>query len=376
MHRQKGNILLTGGNATSLAALREELLPYFNVFTAQDARAAYKLLSEYTIHAAMSAERLPDMTGIQFFESIKTDFPNVVSIVQSSTQNFEPLKAAARADKIHMFLRNDADLDEILQTLATSVSHQMLKSENSELVSRLSKKEKEQERILKIFNRYVPEQVVSQTLSYNDNNLLQGETRVVSVLFADIRGFSKIASRISPSDVVKFLNDFWSTVSKPVTLHHGSINKFIGDGILALFGAPVSHIGNQENAVLSALDMMEALARFNEEYEEVLGQKIQIGIGINTGEVVVGNVGTDDHMEYTVIGDAVNIASKIESRTKENPNSILISDATYLHVKDLIDVEEVDPLKMDGKEKPVKLYEVKARKSESNIKPIRKNLGL
>lgn len=376
MHRQKGNILLTGGNAASLAALREELLPFFNVFSAQDARTAYRILSEYTIHAAMSAERLPDMTGIQFFESIKSEFPNVVSIVQAATANHATLKSAARADKIHMFLRNDADLDEILQTLATSVSHQMLQAENSQLVNRLKKKEQEQERIMKIFNRYVPEQVVSQTLSYSDNDLLQGETRVVSVLFADIRGFSKIASQKSPADVVQFLNEFWSTVSKPVTLHHGSVNKFIGDGILALFGAPVSHIGNQENAVLSALDMMEALKEFNLKHEAELGQKIQIGIGINTGEVVVGNVGTDDHMEYTVIGDSVNIASKIESRTKKKPNSILISEATYQYVKDVIDVEEIDPLKMDGKVKPVKLYEVKGRKSESNIKPIRKNLGL
>ena len=376
MHQQNGNILLVGSNKASLTALREEILPYFNVFTAPDSQTAFQILWEYSIHVVLAGDRLPDMTGIQFFESIRQEFPDVVSIVQATEPNNKILKAAARSGKIQMFLRRNAELDEIIQILSTAVNHYQLKKENSSLNHKLIRKASEQERILEVFNRYVPEQVVSQNLSNNDNNLLQGETRVISVLFADIRGFSRIAGSLTPSDVVKFLNEFWSIVSKPVNLNHGSVNKFIGDGILALFGAPISHMRNQKNAVNCALDMIDALGEFNKKYEPLLGQKVEIGIGINTGEVVVGNVGTNDHIEYTVIGDVVNTASKIESKTKSAPNSILISEATYNHVKDLVDVDEISALQMAGKDDPVRLFRVEGRKSQGNINPIRKNLEI
>ena len=157
-------------------------------------------------------------------------------------------------------------------------------------------------------------------------------------------------------------------------MNHGSVNKLIGDGMLALFGAPVSHIHNQKNAVNCALDMVRALDKVNEKYQPIFDSEIKIGVGINTGEVLVGNIGTEDHMEYTVIGDAVNTASRIESKTKSKPNSIMISGATYSFVEDEIDATEVDPLIMDGKSEPIKLFEVHGN-NQTNIKPIRKGFS-
>ncbi len=376
MLHQKGNILLVGNKKAALAAIREELLPYFNVFTAHDSKSAFQTIMEYSIQAVLTGERLPDMTGFQFFESIRQEYPDIISIVQVTETTSSNLEAAARSGRIHMFLRRNAEVDEIIQILATAVNQYQLKQENSSLLNKLKRKDSEQERIMEVFNRYVPEQAVSKTLSYDDNELLQGETRVISILFADIRGFSRIAGSLTPSDVVLFLNEFWSIVSKPVSVNHGTVNKFIGDGILSLFGAPVSHMHNQENAVNCALDMLDALEEFNKKYEPLIGQKVEIGIGINTGEVVVGNVGTNDHIEYTVIGDAVNTASKIEKEAKSTPNTILISEPTYKNVSDLVEVEEVSSLQMAGKEDPIRLFRVEGRKSENNISPIRKNIEM
>lgn len=359
-----------------MAAIRQELLPYFNVFTAHDSKSAFQTIMEYSIQAVLTGERLPDMTGFQFFESIRQEYPEIVSIVQVTETTSSNLEAAARSGRIHMFLRRNAEIDEIIQILTTAVNQYQLKQENSSLLNKLERKDSEQERIMEVINKYVPEQVVSKTLTYDDNELLQGETRVISILFADIRGFSRIAGSLTPSDVVLFLNEFWSIVSKPVKLNHGTVNKFIGDGILALFGAPVSHMHNQENAVNCSLDMLDALEEFNKKYEPLIGQKVEIGIGINTGEVVVGNVGTSDHIEYTVIGDAVNTASKIEKQTKSTPNTILISEATYKNVSDLVEVEEISSLQMAGKEDPIRLFRVEGRKSENNISPIRKNIEM
>jgi class 3 adenylate cyclase len=147
------------------------------------------------------------------------------------------------------------------------------------------------------------------------------------------------------------------------------VNKLIGDGVLAVFGAPNSYLENQQNAVQCALDMMEALKKVNIMYQDVLGEEIKIGIGINTGEVVVGNIGTIDYLEYTVIGDAVNVASRIETMTKRKPNSILISESTLVEVDGTFDTQEVESLEMSGKKEPVRVYEVLGKRA-AKIQPI------
>lgn len=370
MHKHNGNILLIFEHEAQLAELRAQLVPYFNVFTATNSRSAYKVLKEYDMQVVLSAEHIQDMTGIQFVEGVKSEFPDLVTIIRSSSTNTEALRDASRNGKIHQFLRSGAHMDEIIQSLSSAVSQFKLKQDNRAMALELQKTMEEQNRILELFKRYVPEQVVSQTLLSKENEIMQGETRVVSVLFADIRNFTGIAASLNPAEVVAFLNDFWSELSEAVKFNHGSVNKLIGDGMLALFGAPVSHINNHENAVLCGLDMIQALEKVNEKYKLKFGDDIKIGIGINTGEVVVGNIGTADHMEYTVIGDAVNIASKIETKTKLKPNSILISEDTYKYVNDTIDAIMSEPLTLEGKDEAILLYEV-AGKKESNVKPIR-----
>lgn len=325
------------------------------------------------MHVVLSEERMKDMTAIQFFESIKQEFPNLISIIRAGSKDTSVLRQASRSGKIDQYIRVNSDFDEMFQTLQGSIKHAELLDENRTLSKKLQQQTKEQKRILELFNKYVPEQVVKQTLSFDENEILQGETRVVSVLFADIRNFTRIASTANPADVVSFLNDFWSALGTPVKMNHGSVNKLIGDGMLALFGAPVSHIHNQRNAVNCALEMIKALSGINEKYESILGMEIKIGVGINTGEVLVGNIGTEDHMEYTVIGDAVNVASRIESKTKEDPNSILISEATLEFLDQQFDTEKVDSLVIDGKDEPIELYKVLGRKN-TNINPIRKGL--
>ncbi|MEX0660525.1 MAG: adenylate/guanylate cyclase domain-containing protein [Balneolaceae bacterium] len=373
MLKSSGNILLISENEVRLGEIRAQLSPHFNVFTAVNSREAYRYLTDFDMHVVLSEERMKDMTAIQFFESIKPEFPNIVSVVKANSSDLSVLRQAAQTGKIDQFLRVEADFDDMFQTLHSAIKQAELLDKNRVLSKQLKTQTKEQQRILELFNKYVPQQVVEQTLSYEENEILQGETRVVSVLFADIRNFSRIASTANPADVVTFLNDFWSALGEPVKMNHGSVNKLIGDGMLALFGAPVSHIHNQQNAVNCGLEMIKSLKQINEKYESILGMEIKIGVGINTGEVLVGNIGTLDHMEYTVIGDAVNVASRIESKTKNSPNSILISEATLEFLDQQFETEKADSLIMEGKSEPIELYKVLGRKN-TNINPIRKGL--
>lgn len=213
---------------------------------------------------------------------------------------------------------------------------------NRQLSEKINGYKKEQEDILELFKRYVPGEVVSQGLKTDKEDMMKpGESRVVSVLFADMRSFTKLTANLPPSEVVQFLNDYWDVVSATVKENKGSVNKYMGDGLLAVFGAPVSYINNHENAVNAALAMVDALKEVNNKYAEKLGGKINIRIGINSGEVIVGNIGTNDFMEYTVIGNTVNNASRLENISKDKPNSIIISKKTYNLVKDSFQTSEL-----------------------------------
>lgn len=370
MLKSNGNILIVNEDEILLSEFRAQLVPHFNVFTATDSRSAYRILREFEMHVVLASERIRDMTSLQFAESIKSAFPDLVIIVQARNSDSRTLQEAYKRDKISQYIRFDADIHDISHAISNGLRQASLLNDNRTLGLELQKRTEEQQRILELFKRYVPEQVVSRNLS-QFQDVMQGETRVVSVLFADIRNFTRLAGTLSPSEVVSFLNDFWDIVSEPVVRHRGSINKFIGDGMLAVFGAPVSYIDNQENAVLCALDMVESLEVINKKYSDIFQTEIKIGIGINTGEVVVGNIGTNSHIEYTVIGDAVNVANRIEQMTKSRPNSILLSEATYEQVSHVIDASPTGELNMDGKEESILLYEVIGKK-DSKIQPIRK----
>ncbi|MFU8811588.1 MAG: adenylate/guanylate cyclase domain-containing protein [Balneolaceae bacterium] len=371
MLQSKGNILLIHKNDGHFVELRAKLSAHFNVFTASDSKFAFQLLNEFDMHVIISSGHLGDMTAIQFFEGVAPSFPSLRTVLIASEKELAAARQAAVQGRIDYFLKQNAGFEEIYQVVRSLLKQAELLNDNQVLAGELKQAAEEQQRIMKLFKRYVPEQVVSQTLAVQDHEILQGETRIVSILFADIRKFTRIASSLNPEDVVAFLNDFWSALGEPVKMNHGSVNKLIGDGMLAIFGAPISHIHNQENAVNCALDMLQSLESVNEKYNAKFGTDIKVGIGINTGEVVVGNVGTNDYMEYTVIGDSVNIASRIESKTKDDPNSILISENTYLHVKDEFATEPSEPLIMDGKSAPINLYKVLGRE-KSNIVPIRR----
>jgi len=157
---------------------------------------------------------------------------------------------------------------------------------------------------------------------------------------------------------VDLLNVYFAEMVDVISKNGGTLNKFLGDGILAIFGAPVSYSNDAGRAVMTALELMERLAEFNRKQVAKGGAELNIGIGINTGRVVVGNIGSSERMEYTAIGDAVNLASRLDELNKELGTSILISHSTYQQVEGIIQANRLKPAKLKGKEKRVQVYEV------------------
>jgi class 3 adenylate cyclase len=222
--------------------------------------------------------------------------------------------------------RFDANDEDLLQAIASSVS---IAIENAGLYKATVAMAEHERSIRNIFQKFVPKAVVDKIIhGYETGREVFEEVKTLTLLNIDIRGFSRLSRAIGPQKTVALLNRFFDTMGRIVFAHNGIVDKYLGDGFLAVFGAPVSSTQDADNAVAAALAMKNALGELNAQLARRLGVTIHFGISIHTGEVVVGNFGFEMKMDYTVIGDAVNDVFRLQEYTKSMPNRILISDAT------------------------------------------------
>ncbi len=206
------------------------------------------------------------------------------------------------------------------------------------------------------FGRYVSRQVLDEIL--NGKVSLGGELRTATVLFSDIRGFTALSERLPPAEVVRFLNRYLDLMVDVLVEHGGTIDKFIGDAIMASFGVPLSREDDALRAVRCAVAMLSRLEAWNVDRAAAGEPSVEIGIGLHTGEVLAGNIGSAKKMEYTVIGDTVNTSSRIEQLNKTLGTRLLVSAGTYDLVKDAVVARVLPPVEVKGKSLPVTVYEV------------------
>ena len=216
---------------------------------------------------------------------------------------------------------------------------------------------RETEAVRTTMYRYLSQDLAEQLLD-NKNTQLGGARQFVSILFADIRSYTALTERLSPEEVVVLLNHYFEAMVDVVFAHRGTLDKFIGDAIMAVFGSPIPQEDHAQRAVETALGMQQQLTLFNQQQQQQGKPALQIGIGINSDDVITGNIGSSKRMEFTAIGDGVNLTSRIESATKYYGCPIIISENTYALCKDTIWVRELDYVCVRGKRQPVHLYEV------------------
>lgn len=219
--------------------------------------------------------------------------------------------------------------------------------------------DREKRHIKSAFQHYVPAKVVDQISENFEKLKLGGEKRELSVLFSDIRGFTSISETLQPEDLVRLLNTYLTRMTNQVFKHDGLLDKYIGDAIMAVYGAPIHRPDHALLACHTAIDMMRELRELQTEWRQDKRPAIDIGIGINTGPMIVGNMGSVNRFDYTVIGDAVNLGSRIEHLNKEYGTHILISEFTYAQVRDHFKaVREVDVTSIRGRGATVRIYEL------------------
>jgi len=229
-------------------------------------------------------------------------------------------------------------------------------------IYRYMTEERERKRIKGAFTYYVSSSVVNEMLKDPSKLKLGGDKKELSVLFSDIRGFTTISEKLTPEDLIHILNEYLTVMTDVVFKYDGTLDKYMGDALMAIYGAPLEQPDHPYRACASALDMLKELEKLNEKWIQEGKKPLDVGIGINTGMMMVGNMGSEQRFDYTVMGDAVNLGSRLEGANKEYKTNILISDETYKRVKDDFVCMELDSVRVKGKTLPVTVFQLIGRK--------------
>jgi len=220
---------------------------------------------------------------------------------------------------------------------------------------------RERDTIKHAFSGYLSRQVLDTFMAKGGLSALQGERRRITVMFTDIRGFTTIAEQMRPEEVVTLLGQYFERMVEVVLRHQGTIDKFLGDGMMVIFGAPLDDPYQEEHAVAAAIEMQSQLAELRKKWEAEGRPIVRMGVGINSGAAIVGNIGSDQRMEYTAIGDTVNLASRLETASKDLGVDIVVSEHTYDAVRPLFRWKSAGEVTVRGRTEPVRAYSVEGR---------------
>jgi len=234
------------------------------------------------------------------------------------------------------------------------------------VIKNFAKEQLEKRRLSRFFSPNVVKEIVRQ----KDDAGLGASRRRMTVLFSDIRGFTSMSEKMEPEEVVAFLREYLSDMTEAVFRHGGTVDKYIGDAIMALYNVPFEAPDHAAQAVRTALEFQRRLAPLAERFAAKHRGTLACGVGINTGDAVVGTIGSVQRLEYTAIGDTINLGSRLESITKDFNVPVVISEATWLEVKDLFETRYLGEVHVKGKEIPVKIYTVIDTEPAAAIAPV------
>jgi len=362
--RSKSSVLVVDDTETNIDILVETLGDTYDVSVAMDGESALEIVASDPPDLILLDIMMPGMDGYEVCRRLKADdktnhipvvFVTAMDQVTDETKGFE----LGAADFITKPISP-------LIVLARVRSILSLKEKTEQMIE-LSRLESLRQRdfIRETFGRYLSSEVVDELLGSPDGLEMGGETREVTFLVSDLRGFTSLSSRLSSQEVISILNRYLERMMEIIARYRGTVNEIEGDGILVFFGAPLTRDDDPERAVACAIEMQNVMAEINEEQKRSKLPMISMGIGINTGDVVVGNIGCTSRAKYSAIGSPINTAYRVESYTVGG--QILLSPFTYEKVKSLVHVQGTIKVQFKGSDHPVTVYDVSGMGGEYQL---------
>ena len=329
----------------------------YNVITAHDGiEAIHKAMTEYPDVIILDVI-MPNMGGFEVCRKLKNDekffiIPIIiVTALDASENRIKGIESGADE-----FLTKPINR---LELLARVKSLLRIKKYTEEIQILNEHLDRTQKLLAESLQCYVNQQITEEILQNLQSIKLSGEKKEITILISDIRNFTQFAEVVEVEELISHLNEYFSEMTDIVFEYGGTLDKFMGDAIMAIFGASVSHDNDASMAIQCAINMQRKLEFLNDNWAKRGRPKVKIGIGIATGEAIVGNIGSDKKMEYTAIGQNAILAQRIEKLTKQFPYDILIDESTFYKAQEEIEVEKFDPIYIEGKKKPIAVYGVK-----------------
>jgi class 3 adenylate cyclase len=338
---EPGHLLVVDDNKVNRLLLARSLEQQgHEVAVAENGKVAMEMLHLKSYDLLLLDVDMPEMNGFEVLEAL----------LQDSVLREIPVIMTSASD----------ELDRVVKCIEMGAEDYLVKPLNSTLLrarvnASLEKKRlRDQQR--KLFRTFATPEVAEELLEKGFS--LGGKHVIATVMFADIRSFTSIAEKQDPAETIELLNDYFALMFDAISGHGGTLNQMTGDGLMAVFGAPISNENHCEQAVRAALEMLDLLEVFNQEQSAQGKVQLRIGVGIATGKVIAGYTGTQHRATYTCIGDAVNLASRIESHTKVAARPILIDKYTKEGLPEEIRIEALGALIFKGKVQPVEVFAV------------------
>lgn len=362
--REEDVILVVDDNEMNRDMLSRRLKKRgFEVAVAEDGLIALEWLADNPCDLVLLDIMMPGMSGVEVLKTLRetrdgTELPIIMATAKDTRDDIVGALRAGAND----YVTKPIDFPVVLARVNAQLG---LKHANDRIRSLVDEVERRNEFIRSVFGRYLTDEVAETLLESPAGLKLGGERREITILMADIRGFSTIASKLDAEDVVKLVNNFLSPMTEVIIRHGGTIDEFIGDAILALFGAPQAIEDHARKAVACAIEMQTMMAEVNRRNQEVGLTAVTTGIGINTGEVVVGNIGSEARAKYGVVGHNVNFASRIESYT--DGGQILISDRTRACCEPILRTGATQVVRPKGFDQDVQIHEVRGIDGEYGL---------
>lgn len=325
----------------------------YNISFAYNGNDAIKLASDNELDLILLDVMMPGIDGFETCKQLKNspdtkDIPIIfMTALSETTDKVKGLQTGA-VD----YVTKPYEAEEVLARVKT---HLMIRKLQKDLAERIKDLEVRNKFIRRTFGQYLSDDIVHNLLQ-SDSIQVGGEIRTITILMSDLRGFSSISERLSAVDIVTMLNNYLSKMTDIILKYEGTIDEFIGDAILVLFGAPVWKSDHADKAAACAIEMQNAMEKLNEENRKLSFPELQMGIGINTGEVVVGNIGSLKRAKYGVVGRNVNITSRIQSYTVGN--QILISENTFNCISENATIKKSFKVNPKGVKEPIALYDL------------------
>jgi class 3 adenylate cyclase len=353
---EPAHLLVVDDNAENRDMLSRRLRAHgFTIAVAENGPEALRLLEEVPFDLVLLDVVMPGMSGLEVLRDLRgrhdaADLPVIMATARDDSNDVVTALRLGAND----YVTKPLDFPVVLARVGTQLSLARAKARIGTLARDLEVRNRF---IFETFGRYLSNEVVERLLQTPEGLTLGGETRKVTLLMSDLRGFTQVADRIPPDRVVKLLNNYLGTMADLLLSFNGTIDEFIGDAILAIFGAPVQRDDDALRAVACAVEMQKAMERVNEFNRREGLPSVEMGIAIHTGEVVVGNIGSDKRAKYGVVGSPVNLTARIESYTVGG--QILVSDRTRREGGGQLSVGSEVVVQMKGFENPVSAWDVR-----------------